>query len=308
MKTSFYSKGKLLLTGEYVVLDGAKALALPTKKGQSLVVEQNNTGLLDWTSFDCKNQIWYKTTIATKELTSSTAPKGNSKLDETLFAILWEAHKLNPNFLKNNSGYCISTHLEFERLWGLGTSSTLINNIAKWANVNPFELLNLSFGGSGYDIASAEAISPIFYSRNTDPNKPNITKANSFNPSFKENIFFIYLEEKKNSKDAIKNYRALPKDSLQLVIRIINNITEKVSLCNSLSEFENLLTKHENIIASLLECKTIKEERFHDYNGTVKSLGGWGGDFVLVTGTIPEMEYFRKKGYSTIIPYSKMIF
>ena len=37
---TFYSNGKLLITGEYVVLDGAKALALPTKFGQSLVVKQ----------------------------------------------------------------------------------------------------------------------------------------------------------------------------------------------------------------------------------------------------------------------------
>ena len=32
----FYSPGKLLLTGEYVVLDGAKSLAIPTIFGQSL--------------------------------------------------------------------------------------------------------------------------------------------------------------------------------------------------------------------------------------------------------------------------------
>ena len=36
MKKTFYSNGKLLITGEYVVLDGAKALALPTKYGQNL--------------------------------------------------------------------------------------------------------------------------------------------------------------------------------------------------------------------------------------------------------------------------------
>ena len=35
----FYSHGKLLLTGEYVVLDGAKALAIPTNKGQYLTVK-----------------------------------------------------------------------------------------------------------------------------------------------------------------------------------------------------------------------------------------------------------------------------
>ena len=33
---NFYSPGKLMLTGEYLVLDGASSLALPTMLGQSL--------------------------------------------------------------------------------------------------------------------------------------------------------------------------------------------------------------------------------------------------------------------------------
>ena len=36
---SFYAHGKLLITSEYLVLDGAEALALPTVYGQSLEVE-----------------------------------------------------------------------------------------------------------------------------------------------------------------------------------------------------------------------------------------------------------------------------
>ena len=35
---TFYGHGKLLLTGEYAVLDGAKALSIPTRFGQSLEV------------------------------------------------------------------------------------------------------------------------------------------------------------------------------------------------------------------------------------------------------------------------------
>ena len=37
---TYYSNGKLLITGEYVVLDGATALAIPTKYGQSLCVSK----------------------------------------------------------------------------------------------------------------------------------------------------------------------------------------------------------------------------------------------------------------------------
>lgn len=35
----FYSHGKFLLTGEYLVLEGALALALPLKLGQTMTVE-----------------------------------------------------------------------------------------------------------------------------------------------------------------------------------------------------------------------------------------------------------------------------
>ena len=35
----FYSHGKVLLTAEYAVLEGVKALSLPTQQGQSLTIE-----------------------------------------------------------------------------------------------------------------------------------------------------------------------------------------------------------------------------------------------------------------------------
>ena len=49
-QTTFRSHGKLLLTGEYVVLDGALSLAIPTVFGQDLKVENNTFGELHWIS------------------------------------------------------------------------------------------------------------------------------------------------------------------------------------------------------------------------------------------------------------------
>ena len=51
MKTTYYSNGKLLITGEYLVLDGAEALALPTKFGQNLIIE-NASGSISSTFND----------------------------------------------------------------------------------------------------------------------------------------------------------------------------------------------------------------------------------------------------------------
>ena len=60
---TFYSNGKLLITGEYVVLDGAKALALPTKFGQSLVVKSGINNQIKLTSFDSEKSIWFEDII-----------------------------------------------------------------------------------------------------------------------------------------------------------------------------------------------------------------------------------------------------
>ena len=39
----FHANGKLLLTSEYLILDHATGLSLPTKKGQSFSVSYNRT-------------------------------------------------------------------------------------------------------------------------------------------------------------------------------------------------------------------------------------------------------------------------
>ena len=68
MEQSFYSNGKLLITGEYVVLDGAKALAVPTKFGQYLEVKPSEKKSIYWKSFDSNNQIWFEDEIFWSEI------------------------------------------------------------------------------------------------------------------------------------------------------------------------------------------------------------------------------------------------
>jgi hypothetical protein len=52
---------------------------------------------------------------------------------------LHEAYKLNPDFITNSNGYNITTELG-SKSWGLGTSSTLINN-TQWLQIDAFTLL-----------------------------------------------------------------------------------------------------------------------------------------------------------------------
>jgi hypothetical protein len=93
--------------------------------------------------------------------------------------------EMNSTFLQK--GGLVETHLEFDRSWGLGSSSTLISNIALWANINPYLLLEQSFGGSGYDVACAQANGPLLYIRNEfNP----IIKTHTIELSFLRKSFF----------------------------------------------------------------------------------------------------------------------
>lgn len=303
MKT-FRSNGKLLITGEYVVLDGAKALAIPTKYGQSLSVEETNTNSVSWKSFDEKRTIWFENTFILDNGKILKPIRNDNNISKRLKQIIDAAQQLNPDFLKNEKGYKVSTHLEFNKSWGLGTSSTLINNIAQWANVDAYKLLEKTFGGSGYDIACAQNDKPITFQLIKN-NKPLVTPID-FNPSFKDQIYFVYLNQKQNSRDGIKAYKNINKVN-NSTISDINAITEETLKTTKLSTFEDLLSEHESLIGNLLNQKPIKSRLFNDYNGHIKSLGAWGGDFILVTSENDPSDYFKSKGLDVIIPFTEMV-
>lgn len=299
MQSTFYSNGKLLLTGEYVVLDGATALAIPTKKGQSLSVKNSTTEDLIWESFDFQETCWFSATFALPDL--SIKETNNAEIAKTLVSILKETKKQNPNFLSDTIGASVRTHLDFPRDWGLGSSSTLINNIAQWAKVDAYSILRNSFGGSGYDIAVAQQKTPIFYT--IKDNLP-LVKNISLPWDFTNQLFFVHLNRKQDSKKGIAAYKKMSVSKKQLTQ--ITDLTRKLLVCYTLTDFENILKAHERIISEIIQTPTIKDQLFADYPGTIKSLGAWGGDFILTTGKLAAMNYFKDKGYDTIIPFAEM--
>lgn len=301
MKKTFYSNGKLFIAGEYLVLDGADAFALPTKFGQDLVIEELENNQIEWKSYDQDKHLWFEETISFDEVVKSSDPQIDT-VKSTLINILHAAYALNPKFIESAKGYKVSTHLSFPKNWGLGTSSTLINNIAQWTETNAFTLLKNSFGGSGYDIACAQNNTPVLYRI-----KDNFVKQVEFNPDFKEHIYFVYLNKKQNSKSAIFSYNNHKNSHLADRVAENNKITSAILHAKTLNEFASAVQKHEIHLSKVLEMQTIKEAVFPDFNGVIKSLGAWGGDFVMVVSKENPKEYFTKKGYSTILTYSEMI-
>lgn len=306
----YHSNGKLLLTGEYVVLDGARALAVPTRYGQSLEVEPRKDQIISWQSLDEKGEIWFKSEFSTGEILSNRNAEKNSAEDPKqkgtlirLKQILRAAHLLNPDILLSGYGYTVIAKLDFPQNWGLGSSSTLINNIAQWFHIDAFQLLEATFGGSGYDIAAAQTSNPFTYQ--LGESKRNILAAD-FDPVFKEELFFVHLNRKQNSRESISKYQEQGKISEENIEKI-SSLTESIIHCESLAEFQLLIEIHETLISKIINFPKIKMQLFQDYPGAIKSLGGWGGDFILVTGAMKAQEYFKQKGYNTIIPYSQMV-
>ncbi len=304
METSrFYAHGKLLLSGEYMVLDGALALTLALKKGQHMEVIPADDRIIHWRAYDECDLLWFEADLSVdnfKVLSSSDLYRA-----EKLCMILDHARRLNPHFMMAG-GAMVNNHLEFSRLWGFGSSSTYIANIAAWARVDPFALFFRTSGGSGYDIASAGASGPIFYQRLESTHK---IEPIPFLPVYRHQLFFVYTGLKKDSDSGIEFYRRLGKPRPS-EIASLSAVGVDMTQASTLSDFEVCMMKHERIISRFLHVKPIKEERFSDFTGEIKSLGAWGGDFLLVTwtGSLDDLRaYFAAKTINLIFGYDELV-
>ena len=297
-----FANGKLLLTGEYAVLDGAKALALPTTYGQYFQVEKLKNPSLFWEAYDENGKIWFeaKFKLPNLDIISTSDIEGAMFIRE-----LFQAASQQKELILNYGPY-IKTSLTFSKNWGLGSSSTLLWSFAKWLELDPYLLLEKTMGGSGYDIACADSKRPIIYQLEVEN---RVVEPVLFNPPFRDQLYFLHLNQKQNSRKGIKTYR----DNLQEkneFVKQINSITEEVLVCNKLSDFNALINLHEDIVSYFLQLSKVKNEYFSDFEGSIKSLGAWGGDFCLVTSEDPYeavKNYFSRKGFDVLIPYKSII-
>ncbi len=295
----FYSNGKILITGEYFVLNGALSLAVPTVYGQYLEINDNDSNIINWTSYNINKEIWFKCELDKDSL--KVKYSSSKEVSEIIKELISFIRKKESNFLKSN-GSIINTELTFDKDWGLGSSSTLINNLSKFSGVDPYELNNKFFNGSGYDIACADSSSSLLYRIND--NKKEIKQIN-FNPSFRDKLHFIYLNKKQNSLDEIKSFRE--KINSKIGITEISDITKRIILCKDQLEFNSLIKEHENIVSKLTSKEKIKDKLFNDFDGEIKSLGAWGGDFILASALDKNpTDYFKSKGFNTVLNYNEL--
>ncbi|RLD38085.1 MAG: GHMP kinase [Bacteroidetes bacterium] len=302
--SAFHSNGKLLISGEYLVLDGALAMAVPTKYGQRLDVSlHEDFSGMRWESY-VLNKGWLHVSFGSRLF--NIIHTNDQKLALHLKKILKKAFELGNIDVDNQKGILIRTNLDFDKNWGLGSSSTLLSNIGYWLNVDPYSLSKEISNGSGFDVATARSDSPIFYQ--LVDGQPEISTVD-FQPQFKDQLYFVHLNRKKNSEESVTDYKLKVK-AKQSDVSEISNLSRIIAGAKNLIDFEKALLEHENIISKILGIDRIKKQFFSDFPGEIKSLGAWGGDFVMATYNGPESrlrDYFKSKGKSTILRYDDMV-
>lgn len=289
-----------MLTSEYFAIDGALVLAVPTRLGQEFFFEerQDKKSLILWEAYH-QDKLWLTAVIdynnwqivETNILSSA----------EFILKTLYNVQQLSTTRFKSDLSYHLKTNLQFPADYGLGSSSTLMNNLGEWADINPFHLNSISLGGSGYDIAVAKEKSAILFQ-----NKPEIRYEKvDFNPPFKNELIFIHLNQKQDSREGITLYKS--KNKSPELINEFSDITKKILLCNELESFSELMMIHERKIADFLEILTVREKLFSDCPSFVKSLGAWGGDFVMSAKFGGFKDYFWEKGFTTVFEWPEII-
>ncbi len=302
----YKANGKLLITGEYLVMEGAEALAVPLNKGQSLKItteKANNHPKLFWNALT-PSGFWFNAEFLLPSLhVIATSDREKALLLKRIFETV---RSQNPGFLKNDNNVIVETILDFSPEYGFGSSSTLITNIARWANVNPFDLQFDVFGGSAYDIACAIANNPLVYKLVNG--KPEYN-AVIFDPGYADNLYFVYLGKKQNSAQGIKYFKKQSRFSVS-DIDTITELTRNLISAPDLKTFSQLIDEHEKIMSRILKLPTVKESFFNDIEGSVKSLGAWGGDFVLFAVKNNDEKFInnlKNKGFSVIFAWHSLV-
>lgn len=278
-------------------------MALPTKLGQKLIITNQRSSDLSWKSFDKENNCWFEAKISFYDF--SVLKTTNDKQAEYLTKLFKEAVRLNSDFLSKWSGFKVQTKLEFPLAWGLGSSSTLTHLIAEWADINPLLLHFQVSNGSGYDVAAAGVDLPLVYQLGDE--SVNFSEVDVDWP-FHNKLYFVYLNRKQSSEAGLKYYMKTGKGRKQLA-KDLTSITNNIIECTDLRSFERLLQEHEELVSKSLMLSPMGKEFFSDYWGTIKSLGAWGGDFVLATSDRGEAEtklYFKNKGYNTVLKFNDL--
>ena len=301
----FYSKGKIMIAGEYLVVSGAKAIAVPLNVGQKLAVSFNADGPHEvlWKTYEGESQILEYNFPIEDIRQMQYKPEGERGF---VLKVLRGATRINKAFLAEKGLYIVETSFDAGLKPGLGQSSSLISNVAWWADVDVYRLNRFVSKGSGYDVAAARASGPISYIKNCP--EPEISMV-ELPEQVLNKIFLVHLNKKESSEKSISLYLKMlltrKKD-----VPGLNSIIDDLLAAKTVDAFGDAMERHDRLLSKVLRKKHVKQLLFSDFKGYIKSSGAWGGDYVLALTEDDEKavkEYFSEKGYKSVVKFSEMI-
>jgi mevalonate kinase len=300
----FHAHGKLLLSAEYMVMFGAKALAVPLKKGQTLdLLHKESQQAFSWKAFYNK-KLWFEAAFhpATLKILDTTS----IKIAQNLKVLLQACIKMMPSFQESLFRKDAVTALDFPPEYGFGSSSTLISLLAEWAEVNPLDLHFMVSEGSGYDVACALADGPITYKlRENLPQYQHIP----FRPSFQEHIWFAWLGKKQETAPHLREITPRIKPGFDVIYKF-SELTRAMIEAPTLDEFRRVMDVHEEKLSQILGMEKISTT-LSALPGSVKSLGAWGGDFVMIASEADRetlANYLLEKGIEVLYSYKELVY
>jgi len=269
-----------------------------------LVTELPGPGILKWETF-VLDKLWFSAVFRIRDLV--ILEFSDEPVALFIQNLLKEGSKLQPVLQLSTRGYHIQNQIDFDINWGLGSSSSLVSNLAAWLDIDLYTFYKRVFQGSGYDVFCARADCPVTFQ--LQENLPEVKKT-FLNPSITDHLYFIYSGKKQDSQESVHRFKSqqFPDDQ---VVRKVTALTDAMINAATSAEFLTLMRLHEKTLSDILGIPMVKEKLFPDFSGEIKSLGAWGGDFIMA-GTFMRYEeiknYFAKRNLAIVFNWDEIVY
>ena len=300
-----------MLCGEYAVIVGVEALALPVSLGQWMYVwEFDSPGggdRLIWEAKEKDGSTWLNESFALPLETMEAETEKSSERDRSREVLHSMLSMVAEGFWKTGKSYRIETQLEFDRSSGLGSSSTMVANFARFAGLDAQKVQQKVLGGSGYDVAVAELGKGLVFWKNAEVANWDAWKLSA---DLTSKWKIVFLGKKQNSRNALADVKGklmeIEKDDF--LMHQLQQVCAAVKMANQVPMLEAGLEMWQAILAMSLGLETPYQHfKFQPTKGGLcKWLGAWGGDMLLINDVFEESEREALKKYK-IVDWNQLV-
>lgn len=300
-----------MLCGEYVVIIGVEALALPVSLGQWMYVwEFDSPGggdRLIWEAKEKDGSTWLNESFALPLEAMEAEAEKSSERDRSREVLHSMLSMVAEGFWKTGKSYRIETQLEFDRSSGLGSSSTMVANFARFAGLDAQKVQQKVLGGSGYDVAVAELGKGLVFWKNAEVANWDAWKLSA---DLTSKWKIVFLGKKQNSRNALADVKGklmeIEKDDF--LMHQLQQVCAAVKMAKQVPMLEAGLEMWQAILAMSLGLETPYQHfKFQPSKGGLcKWLGAWGGDMLLINDVFEESEREALKKYK-IVDWNQLV-